>query len=495
MSIADNIYLRCLCGPFRGELTTQNVSIYHTSPFTIYCEKFVSAEEKDPISPYRELLLERGIEHEQRTIEGKYPECRPIRFETPEEGFRMILEEMARGAEVICGLPLLYLPENMQGRIDVIEKRYDHPSNFGNYHYIVTEIKQAKKIRKEHILQGAFYTFMLARIQEYLPATFRIINHDFELQSYSFSDYEEELSRAIKGTRAVLDGMERPTATYNASEWPWERYGNHEAIRMRDVSLVGQVGPRTKEKLVSRGFKKIWDIAYAKVDDLVTIQGISENTARTLILNAQAVMKKEPIPIGLPVLKLPAKSTEIFLDLEGTDQPDLEGEFEPVDYLIGVVVCKDGGDDYYSFVAHRIEDEGKMFHEFMSFLKTQTDYVIYHWHNYEHWHVKRLAERYTLAQEVEKSVLPYMIDLHRMATKAFAFPTYTNGLKDVAAFLGFRWRHDDINALDAIAYYLKYQTDLEMYREKIQAIIDYNEDDCRATKLIKDWLQKQASSI
>jgi uncharacterized protein len=87
-----------------------------------------------------------------------------------------------------------------------------------------------------------------------------------------------------------------------------------------------------------------------------------------------------------------------------------------------------------------------------------------------------------------------MIDLHRMATKAFAFPTYTNGLKDVAAFLGFRWRHDDINALDAIAYYLKYQTNPEMYREKIQAIIDYNEDDCRATKRIKDWLQEQLSS-
>lgn len=46
-----------------------------------------------------------------------------------------------------------------------------------------------------------------------------------------------------------------------------------------------------------------------------------------------------------------------------------------------------------------------------------------------------------------------------------------------------------MNALDAIAYYLKYQSDPEMYQDKIQAIIDYNEDDCRATKLIKDWLQ------
>jgi predicted RecB family nuclease len=494
MSIVDKIYQRCLSGPFRGELTAQNVSLYHTSPFTIYCEKFVSAEEKDPLSPYRELLMERGLEHEKRTIECKYPECRPIHFSTPETGFRMILEEMARGTRIICGLPLLYLPENVQGRIDILEKTYDHPSIFGDYHYIVTEIKQARSIRKEHILQGTFYTYILAKIQEYLPSKFRIINHDIEIRSYSFSDYEADLLHAIKGTQAILDGRERPTATYNASEWPWERYGNHEAIRMRDVSLIGQVGPRTKEKLVDRGFKKIWDIAYAKVDDLVTIQGISENTAQKLILNAKAVMKKEPIPIGPSALKLPVKSTEIFLDLEGTDQPDLEGEFEPVDYLIGVIVRRDGDDDYHAFVAHRIEDEGKMFREFISFLKTQTDYVIYHWHNYEHWHVKRLGERYNLTEEVSTSVLPNMIDLHRMATKAFAFPTYTNGLKDVAAFLGFRWRHDDINALDAIAYYLKYQTNPEIYQDKIQAIIDYNEDDCRATKRIKDWLQERLAS-
>lgn len=495
MSIVDKIYHHCLSGPSKGELTAQNVSLYHTSPFTIYCEKFISAEEKDPISPYRELLFERGIEHEERVIESKYPECRPIHFEMPEDGFRVILEEMARGAEVICGLPLFFLPENMQGRIDVIEKMYDHPSIFGDYHYRVTEIKQAKKIRQEHILQGALYTYILAKIQEYLPVTFRLINCDFEVFEYSFIDYDTELQNAVKGTQAILDGTKVPTATYNASEWPWERYGNHEAIRMRDVSLVGQVGPRTKEKLVDRGFKKIWDIACAKVDDLVTIQGISVNTAQKLILNAQAVMKKEPIPIDLSVLKLPAKSTEIFLDLEGTDQPDLGGEFAPVDYLIGVVVCKDGSDAYHSFVAHRMLDEEKMFREFLSFLKTHNDYVIYHWHNYEHWHVKRLGERHNLTEVVSTSVLPFMVDLHRMATKSFAFPTYTNGLKDVAVFLGFRWRHDDINALDAIAYYLKYQTDPKMYKDKIQAIIDYNEDDCRATKQIKDWLQEQRNIL
>jgi predicted RecB family nuclease len=101
--------------------------------------------------------MARGIEHEQRVIERKYPECRTLDFEMPEAGFRIILEEMAKGTDVICGLPLFFLPENMQGRIDVLERRNDRYSVFGNYYYIVTEIKLVKKIRREHILQAAFY--------------------------------------------------------------------------------------------------------------------------------------------------------------------------------------------------------------------------------------------------------------------------------------------------------------------------------------------------
>jgi predicted RecB family nuclease len=491
MSGVDEIYRRCLDGPLQGGLTAQNIALYHTSPFTIYCETFVSPEEKDSMSPYRELLLERGREHERRVKDTAFPSCRQLHYETPEEGFRRLLEEMAGGAEVISGPPLFYLPENMRGIPDILEKRTDHPSVFGNYHYGVTEIKQARKIKREHILQAAFYTCVLGKIQGHLPGTFRIINHDLKTQEYSFPDYEVELQIAVKGTQAILNGIERPSATYNAAEWPWERYINHEAIRMRDVSLVGQVGPRLKEKLVSRGFKKIWDVSSAGNDALQAIEGISESTAKKLILNARALMKNEPVPIDLTGLNFPAKSVEIFLDMEGTDEPDLEGATDAVDYLIGVIVRKGGGDAYHPFMAHKLGDEGKMFGDFMSFLKEHNDYIIYHWHNYENWHMKRLARRHNLVEEADALALSHMVDLHRVATRAFAFPTYTNGLKDIAAYLRFKWRHGDINALDAIAYYLKYQADPDRYRDKIQAVIDYNEDDCRATVTIKDWLAEQ----
>ena len=492
MSRVDDIFHRCMSGHYEGKLTAQNVSLYHNSPYAIYCEKFVSEDKKDLRSPYRELLHERGQEHERRVIEKNYPEFKTIYYKEPEEGFLKLLEEMARGADVICGLPIFFLPENMQGRIDVLEKRRGDSSIFGDYHYVVKEIKLSKNIKQEHIIQGAFYTYVIGKIQEYLPEKSFIINRDYEEQEYTYKAYEGELATAIKGTQAILDVAEEPTPTYNGCEWPWQTYCNYQALKNRDVSLVGQVGSKTKVNLVAHGFKKIWDISSAKIADLQKVPRIGAATAEKLILSAQAIKKREPILLDQSALKFPQKSTEIFLDLEGTDQPGSEDGLVQVDYLIGILIRKDGREEYRPFIAHRLQDEGNMFREFVTFMQWQKDYVIYHWHNYELWHIKQLGERHGLTAQVETLLFPHMIDLHKVGTRAFVFPTYSNGLKDIADYLGFKWRHEDINALDSIAYYLKYQENPDGFKDKMQAIVDYNEDDCIATRVVKDWLQERS---
>jgi len=185
--------------------------------------------------------------------------------------------------------------------------------------------------------------------------------------------------------------------------------------------------------------------------------------------------------------------TEVFLDLEGTDPTGQQEGLEQVDYLVGVLVSDASGLRYRPFAAWRIDEEERMFREFVDFLLGLGDVAVYHWHNYERWHLRQLASRHGLADVVERDIFPNMVDLHRVATRAFAFPTPANGLKDIAKHLGFRWRHDDVNALDSIAWYLRYQSAPEIWEEKLRGIVDYNEDDCRATKFIKDWLVSQAA--
>ena len=87
-------------------------------------------------------------------------------------------------------------------------------------------------------------------------------------------------------------------------------------------------------------------------------------------------------------------------------------------------------------------------------------------------------------------VLERLVDLSPLTTNAFAFPTYREGLKDIAQQLGFQWRQEDVNALDSVALYshfIKSGSSEESYKQKI---LMYNEDDCRATMAIYDWLQR-----
>lgn len=77
-----------------------------------------------------------------------------------------------------------------------------------------------------------------------------------------------------------------------------------------------------------------------------------------------------------------------------------------------------------------------------------------------------------------------------MLSKSVVPPTYGNKLKEVASYLGFEWRHEDVDALESVAMYFEYANDNEAYEDKLKLILDYNEDDCRATKVVKDWLSK-----
>jgi|WetSurMetagenome_2_1015567.scaffolds.fasta_scaffold843814_1 hypothetical protein len=64
MTIVPELFQSCASSSLPGELTARNVRLYHRSPLCIYCEKFVPPERKDPLGPYREWFLDRGLEHE-----------------------------------------------------------------------------------------------------------------------------------------------------------------------------------------------------------------------------------------------------------------------------------------------------------------------------------------------------------------------------------------------------------------------------------------------
>lgn len=487
LSDIDEIYGRCLLPTTEDRITARTIYNYSISPFMVHCEKFGPKDKKDALTQYQEMLFDQGRMHETKVIETEYPEAEKLEYETPEEGFRMLLEGMNKGVKVLCGLPAFYLPEGLMGRFDILERRDTNPSIFGRYHYIVKEIKLAKNIQKHHIYQVAFYNYMLGKIQEYTSSAFYVVNRDYE---ESVVDYDETgLLGILEDIREILRGK-KVDPTYGACEWPWESYNNEEAIRRKDISLVGGIGPSFKQKLVEEGICTIDDLAKTQIEDLVKIKGIGTKKAKKFSFNSRAIVSGNYICISM--CKFPEKRTEIFLDLEGTGEQVGDEELIAIDYLIGVLTRKDENEEYMPFIAHELDKEGEMFHQFVKWLLKQDDFIIYHWHHYDRVHLERLADRYGLQDKIRKVIFGNMRDLYRDAVSCFAFPTYGNGLKEVASYLGYKWKRPDINALESIALYFQYLENPDKNKGKMQEVIDYNEDDCRATMLVKNWLNQSS---
>ena len=483
---AEELFSKCMVESVDERLTATTVATYITSPFKIHCDNFVSKDEKDKITEYQKLLFQKGKDHETQFVRDTYPEMAPIQYTNPEDGFKLSIESMISGIDTLHGMPIYFLPEGLYGITDILEKSNKGSSIFGKYHYTVKEIKLAKNIHAGHLLQGAFYNYLLGQIQGIIPKTFSLINGDGEESIHEYSDHESSLFDSIEGVRKILQG-EEISPTHGSCGFPWESYCDKKAIETNDISLVAGISLKTKNRLDDK-LKTVEDLAQAKILDLMAIKGIGKKTAIKYVNTAKAIQSKTHTIIDKEKIDFPERKVEIFLDLEGIDPTNADEEIPLIDYLIGILVRTNSKEKYIAFTAKDTNYEEEMLLEFLEYMKKQKDYVIYHYHHYEKTHLSKMMEKYEIEEKTRKLVLDHLIDIYKVATDSVVFPTYGNGLKKIAPYIGFSWRHKDVSATESISIYLDYATNPEENKDRFQKVIDYNEDDCVATRVIKDWL-------
>ena len=429
-------------------------------------------------------LLEKGKEHEKLILQSHYPHGRRLEYETREDGFMQTINSMAAGSSEILHGMLFYAPGGMHGYPDVLEKRKGK-SAWGNHHYVVNEIKLTAHVGLKHVLQAAFYNLMLGYIQGYTPERFFITNGHGDVLDYAHAEYEQTLLDTIRYAAEIYGGLE-PPAVHGGCEDRWNGYCNSIAIENDDVSLITGIGVKLREGMVGAGFKTVQDVACSSPDALEVVYNVGKTKAASLFDKARALKSGKPVRRQGSV-NLPERSTEVFLDLEGLSEifdPDLK------EYLIGAVVRKDRKEEYHAFVAEN-KREDVMLRQFLDFMGEQEDYVMYHWGSYEKSHMGTLMETHGMKAQylLEQDVL---VDLLPLATAAFSFPTRTNSIKSIARWRGYVWTHKDVNATSAINTYLMYVDDPVKYGDAMKKVLEYNRNDCVATRIIKDWLVDNA---
>ncbi len=483
--IVDEILRRHLTSGDEEFISASEVARCVSSPFALYCDKFAPVEERDPDSPLLEMLRERGSVHERDVIDG---DVVTHTYETFEDGFRLTVEQMAAGRLGILQGPLISKPAGLRGIPDQIRKVPNSKSVFGNYSYRVVEVKSQFNLTPSHKLQGAFYNHLLGLIQSTTPYEFGIIDGRQEESVEMFDRWQRPLARYMELTRAIVSGQYKPQPVFGQTPEPWRSYGNKEADR--DLTRLWQIGPSRKQALSDAGYDTIEDIALASPSDLSGVPGLSLNIAGHIAAQAKAIGKSRPIQ-RRPVF-FPKVSVEMFLDMESTNEglDVLQGTRDGfVNYLTGVVVRSKSDERYIGFFAETPDEEEKCWQDFCSLIVEAESLAVYHWSaSAEPAYIRKMMGKYDTPPAVREKLFDSLLDLQRVTTDAFAFPTPSYGLKDIAGYLGFEWRRPGFDGLLAMVAYSHYvssgSTDVSL-RDRL---LRYNEDDCRALMTVKDWL-------
>ena len=465
--------------PGPGPLTASDFYKFLKCPNWVYWDLFGDPNDKGEVSEMMKKLREDGVLHEKDVIKRLGP-FEEMPSEGPAEArFAVTLAAMK------AGVPLIYqgtlMDDGWTGRPDLLRRVFGR-SNFGGWAYEAVDIKSSREIHDAQKYQLVFYALLLKKIQGVKPDEGKIINVDNQERSFPIEEAESDFFDILDRILAIRAG-EKPEALFMSSckDSPWYELCKKEAEANDDISLIYKIYKKEYRHLREAGYATLSLLAAADPEALSReVKGVSDHRLERLRLQAASLCRKNVVWTAEP--SLPDAGTELFFDIEGDP---LLG----VEYLFGLLVREGGKTEYKMFLAEKPEDEGQAWLEFCDFIEAFEGTPIYHYGWYELEVIRRLSAKHGISKKAGRALDGRnMIDLVRVVQNSVILPLYFYSLKDVARHLGFSWRAKDASGANSVLWFQEW---LESgNRAVLQKIIDYNEDDVRATLFLKDWLVK-----
>jgi predicted RecB family nuclease len=243
------------------------------------------------------------------------------------------------------------------------------------------------------------------------------------------------------------------------------------AVEKDDLSLLLGMSEKERKKCHEQGIFTVTQLSYTFRARRRPKRLRDKREKYHHALKALAIREKKIHIIGDPELKI--EGTPVYLDVEGLPDRDFY-------YLIGLRV---GNGDFavqHSLWADTVQDEGKIWREFLSVLEGIEKPVLIHYGSYETNFFRVMVERYGGPPEGSVTAETVRSSLNLLST-IFAqvyFPTFSNGLKDVGGWLGCQWNDSTASGLQSIVWRMAWQTTSSPGSK--QRLLLYNSEDCHA---------------
>jgi predicted RecB family nuclease len=470
-----------------GKTPTLNAEHFYKffqCPHWIWYDIYGEATKKKKVPAIVDLIYKGKtvVAGEKLREHKKFDEIKPELYRDIEEAFLTTLEMMKQGKNIYHGA-LMY--EDWAGIPDLLEAR-PGKSDLGDWHYVVYDVQSSLDLRDEYKFQLIFYSLILEKLQGVRPKEAYVIDPNGNERSFKVDDFIEQFHLTREQIGKILEG-EKPAPFLKSSckRTPWYSLCLSETQGCNDVSLIYKMSQADQRRLYGIGIRTVDDMAKSDVNDL---QSKLEDWPfdKLVRFNNQAKVLSSTEPMILKKGDFPEVENEIYFDIESDPMRD-------IDYLLGYLVKNKKGEVKYNyFLANGKEDEEKIWKKFLDFLAGLENFVIYHYAFYERTVFDRLALRYGAPLVLVDKFKDNTIDLHSKLVESAVLPLYFYSLKDVAGYLGYKWDDPGAGGAESVVWYNDW---LEKHDDAImKKILKYNEDDVRATFLIKEWLQSQKPS-
>lgn len=275
----------------------------------------------------------------------------------------------------------------------------------------------------------------------------------------------------------------------------WRTACLHTLRQSDDLTLIPELG-RSKRDTISSRVVTITDLANTDLACFLegpktVFPGIGIKTLEKLHRRARLVKEPHPRPRLLEPVTFPEADLEIFFDIETDPLRD-------VCYLHGFLERRPRDSNHETYIpcfaeGPSPEAEEDVFQRAWAYLQSHPNYVLYYYSKYERTFWRKLQRRYpTVCTESDVETLfdpERAIDLYTdVVLRKTDWPTIDYSIKTLAKYLGFRWRDPHPSGAASIEWFHRWvETGDPLVKQRI---LDYNEDDCRATRVLVDGIRR-----
>ncbi len=338
------------------------------------------------------------------------------------------------------------------------------------------------KLSKDDKLLLAFDAFVLSKSLQREIKVGKIIHGDEHATSkVKTSALASEVRKRIEEIAVLLASPSPPDLILNRHcvECEFQTRCHKEATQQDDLSLLSGMTGMERKKLNSKGTFTVKQLSFAFLPRRRPKRLRDRREKYHPSLKALAIREKKIHIAGRPELKI--EGTPVFFDVEGVPDRDFY-------YLVGLRIRNGDSVVQHSLWADASEDESKIYFQFLDILKTIEKPVLIHYGNFETDFLKQMDKRYGLSIQstLENNGNHAPINLLSIINGQVYFPTYSNGLKSIATWLGFKWSDASLTGVKSIACRCDWEAS---HNSSIKtSLIDYNAEDCQATEVITQAL-------